>query len=253
VALAEFVSDAPSTGSNDGAVDPRAIDPFIEVDTTSSVMLRAPELVPQVGGDDDLRGGDGDDVMYGGGGDDILSGGADDDTLSGDEGADRLYGGAGDDILDGGVGDDKLEGGVGNDRMSGGDGKDYINAGTGDDFILGGSGADKIVGGTGSDTIEGGSGDDHMWGGNWWKDGDADTFIVSSGSGKDMIHDFETEHDAIDLSSYGIEFSDLSSLVTDKGWATEIDLSGLKGGQDGDKLILKSVDANDLDEDNFIL
>ena len=68
-----------------------------------------------------------------------------------------------------------------------------------------------------------------------------------------MIHDFETDHDQIDLSSYGLDYEDLQSAITDKGWAVEIDLSGFNGGQAGDKLLLKSVDADDLDENNFIL
>ena len=72
-------------------------------------------------------------------------------------------------------------------------------------------------------------------------------------TGSDMIHDFEVEHDQIDLSAYGIEYSDLQAAMTDKGWATEIDLSALTGGEVGDKLLLKSVDADDLDESNFIL
>jgi len=125
--------------------------------------------------------------------------------------------------------------------------------GDGDDVIYGGAGSDKLVGGDGSDTIEGGAGDDHMWGGNWWKDGSTDTFVVSAGGGKDMIHDFETGHDQIDLSSYGLEFSDLQNLMTNQGWATEIDLSGLEGGQEGDTILIKSIDPDDLDESNFVL
>ena len=120
-------------------------------------------------------------------------------------------------------------------------------------MIDGGAGADKLVGGHGSDTIQGGAGDDHMWGGNWWKDNSADTFVAAAGGGKDIIHDFETEHDQIDLSSYGLEYSDLQAAIKDKGWATEIDLSKLTDGQQGDKLLLKSVDSDDLDESNFIL
>ncbi len=252
-AYSEFMSISQATGSNDGAVDPRSANAFAEVDTEAPFLLRNPEVIPQSGGNDDLRGGDGNDILYGGGGGDTLYGGNNDDQLSGDRGADQLYGGTGDDILSGGAGDDKLTAGTGDDNLSGDDGKDYLNAGSGDDIIDGGDGNDKIVGGAGSDTIEGGAGDDHMWGGNWWKDGASDTFIVSAGSGKDMIHDFETHNDQIDLSSYGLEFSDLKNLITDKGWATEIDLSGLDGASSNDKVILKSVGPDDLDESNFIL
>jgi hypothetical protein len=94
---------------------------------------------------------------------------------------------------------------------------------------------------------------DHMWGGNCSGDGASDTFVVSAGGGKDMIHDFEAGTDQIDLSSYGPTYTDLQGLMTDKGWATEIDLSGLEGARSGDKLIIKSVDPDDLDEESFII
>lgn len=252
-AYSEFMAEAQSTGSNDGAVDPRSADAFAEVDSEAPFLIRNPEVVSTEGGNDDLRGGDGNDLMFGGTGDDTLSGGDGNDTLSGDEGADKIYGGAGDDVMSGGDGNDRMLGGDGNDDMSGGAGTDYINAGSGADTLSGGDGEDKLVGGSGSDTIEGGAGNDHLWGGNWWKDGASDTFVVSSGSGKDMIHDFEADKDVLDLSSYGVEFSDLQGAMVDKGWATEIDLSGLAGGQAGDKLIIKSVDPDDLDESNFLL
>ena len=204
-------------------------------------------------GNDKLRGGDGDDQLYGGAGKDELHGGAGNDMLEGGAGSDKLFGGAGDNKLSGGDGNDRLDGGSGNDKLDGGSGKDMLKGGAGDDHLSGGDGDDKLIGGSGSDTIEGGAGNDHLWGGNWSGDKSTDTFVVSTGGGKDMVHDFETDHDVIDLSSYGLEFSDLAGLMQDKGWATEIDLSGLKGAESGDKLILKSVDAEDLDESNFIL
>lgn len=252
-AYSEFMSTSQTTGSNDGTVDPRSADAFAEVDAQSPVLIRKPELTKVEGGNDDLRGGDGNDTMFGGEGGDTLHGGTGDDTLSGDGGDDRINAGSGNDTADGGEGNDKIQGQSGNDDLSGGAGNDYVNGGTGNDRIDGGSGADKIVGGSGSDTIEGGAGNDNLWGGNWWKDQSSDTFIVSSGSGKDIIHDFEADHDVVDLSSYGLEFSDLQTVMADKGWATEIDLSALSGGQTGDKLLLKSVDVDDLDESNFIL
>ena len=253
-AYSEYMAESEKTGSNDGAVDPRSADAFNEGSTDSTVLLREIEVIQtNEGGNDDLRGGAGDDVIYGNAGDDALHGGEGNDMLSGDQGADNMAGGVGDDTMLGGTGDDKMRGEAGNDDMSGGEGKDYINAGSGDDNLSGGSGSDKLVGGTGSDTIEGGAGNDHIWGGNWWKDGSTDTFVVSSGTGKDMIHDFETGTDKLDLSSYGLEFSDLQAAMSDKGWATEIDLSQLSGGASGDKLILKNVDLEDLDESSFIL
>lgn len=252
-AYSEFMAEAQTTGSNDGAVDPRSSDAFAEVDAEAAVLIRNPEMVETGGGNDDLRGGDGNDTMFGNVGDDQMHGGTGDDSLSGDEGNDNMMGGTGSDTMMGGTGDDKLQGQDGDDVLSGGAGRDYLHAGTGDDQIDGGDGVDKIVGGHGSDTITGGAGNDHMWGGNWWKDNSSDTFVVSGNSGKDIIHDFETDHDQIDLSAYGLEFSDLKAVISDKGWATEIDLSQLSGGQAGDRLFLKSVKSDDLDEGNFIL
>ncbi|MBE1290918.1 MAG: calcium-binding protein [Rhodobacteraceae bacterium] len=252
-AYAEFMAAAQSTGSNDGAVDPRAPDPFAPVDPDGTVLIRDPAIISTEGGNDDLRGGDGNDTMFGGGGDDTLHGGNDDDQLSGDSGDDVLMGGLGDDTLSGGTGDDRLMLGDGNDVGSGDEGRDYIHGGAGNDALDGGAGADKLVGGAGSDTLSGGAGDDHLWGGNWWRDGDADTFVTQAGGGRDMIHDFEVDHDVIDLSSYGIEYADLVTHIQDQGWATVIDLSALTGGESGDRLILKSVDPSDLDETNFLL
>lgn len=68
-----------------------------------------------------------------------------------------------------------------------------------------------------------------------------------------MIHDFETDKDVVDLTAYGIEFSELAAHIQDKGWATVIDLSALTGGEVNDRLILKSVSPDDLDESNFLL
>jgi len=252
-AYSEFMSEAQSTGSNDGAVDPRSFDAFAEVDAEAAVLLRNPELIEVTGGNDDLRGGAGNDSMFGNMGDDTLHGGEGDDSLSGGQGQDNMMGGAGSDTLSGGEGDDKMQGQDGADVLHGGAGRDYAHGGSGNDQLDGDAGADKLVGGRGSDTITGGAGDDHMWGGNWWRDSASDQFVISSGSGKDIIHDFEAGTDQIDLSAYGLEFADLQAVMSDKGWATEIDLSALSGGQAGDKLLIKSVKSDDLDEDNFIL
>lgn len=326
-AYAELMSEAPPTGSNDGAVDPRAADAFSEVDASAEVLIRDIQMTPIEGGNDDLRGGAGEDSMWGGAGDDTVSGGADNDMLHGDAGADKLQGGDGDDQLwggtgndtliagsgedhldggsgndlllggsgtdnesfvggsgddrvfgkggddriDGGDGADKLYGESGNDTISGGDGADTVKGGSGDDTldggdandmvlggvgndtIQGGGGVDKLVGGSGSDVIEGGAGNDHIWGGNWWKDNASDTFVYSKGGGKDMIHDFEAGIDQIDLSSYGLEYADIEERISDLGYATEIDLTGIAGSGANDKILLKSVKADDLDESSFII
>ncbi|MEM6478558.1 MAG: DUF4114 domain-containing protein, partial [Pseudomonadota bacterium] len=322
---AELLADAQSTGSNDGAADPRAVDPFATKDTTSTVLIKSPELVSAEGGNDDIRGGEGEDTIHAGAGDDLVNAGDDNDDVHGDAGNDKLFGNAGDDTIDGGTGDDFIAGGAGDDKMvggagndtfkdtegdnviSGGAGNDKAYAGSGDDVIdggagndalygdagsdqitgglgndkigagdgddtadggagddtvsgnagndtlSGGGGSDKIIGGAGEDRIEGGAGTDHLWGGNWWHDGATDTFAYNHGGGKDIIHDFEVDHDQIDLSAYDLSYEDIQDRMIDRGWALEINLEGIDKSGGGDKILLKSIKADDLDSDNFIV
>ncbi len=251
-AYAEFMSEAPMTGSNDGAVDPRSSDAFSEVDADAAVLIQEPALTLVNSGNDDLRGGTGNDEIHGNGGDDEINGGDGDDVLFGDQGNDRVNGGKGNDTASGGTGDDKMLGGAGDDRMSGDDGTDYLHGGDGNDNLSGGKGTDKMVGGAGADTIEGGQGNDNLWGGNWTGDDAVDTFVFSSGTGKDYVHDFETDIDLIDLSQFGTGIDAVNGATKDLGWATVIDLQLLDGGKDGDKVVLLSVDANEITSDNFI-
>lgn len=251
-AYAEFMSEAPSTGSNDGAVDPRSSDAFTEIDADAAVLIQEPTLTLVDGGNDVLRGGAGNDEIHGNEGSDDLSGGTGDDFLFGDQGDDNISGGTGNDWAAGGSGDDKMRGEGGDDEMFGNDGNDYLSGGSGDDQLTGGSGVDKIVGGVGADVIDGGAGNDNLWGGNWSGDGTADTFIFESGTGKDYVHDFEAGFDLVDLSSFGTSFGAVQDATTDLGWATVIELRWLDGGQEGDRIVLKSVGADDLSYTDFI-
>ncbi|RED18029.1 calcium-binding protein [Pontivivens insulae] len=252
-AHAEFMAEAPATGSNDGTVDPRSADAFVEVDAEAAVLLRAPTLTPVAGGNDQLRGGTGEDVIHGNGGDDTLSGGADDDALYGDEGNDVIDAGTGDDFVWGGTGNDKMRGEAGNDALAGGAGDDYAHGGSGDDAVSGDAGADKLVGGTGADVINGGAGNDKLWGGNWSGDGEADTFVFEAGTGKDFVFDFEAGVDRIDLTAWNTDMAALGNVADDQGWATILDLASLDGGQAGDRVILMNVDFDALDSDSFML
>lgn len=252
VAYAEFMSEAPATGSNDGAVDPRSADAFAEIDADAAVLLRKPTLTLVEGGNDTLRGGTGDDEIHGNDGSDDISGGSGADSLYGDQGDDLISAGEDDDLLVGGVGNDKLRGEAGDDMIFGGAGNDFVDGGSGDDLLVGGAGTDKMVGGTGSDTIESGAGNDHLWGGNWSKDDTADTFVFASGSGKDFVHDFEAEHDVLDLTAFGTALEDVRATAQDQGWATILNLSALDDGAAGDTVILKGVSLSDLDADSFL-
>ena len=136
--------------------------------------------------------------------------------------------------------------------LRGGGGEDLVQGGFGNDVMDGGAGVDKVVGGAGSDIISGGGGRDHLWGGEWSGDGESDTFAYAKGGDTDTIHDFEAEHDRIDLSEYGLTFDDIQSRMIDRGWATEINLEGFDKSGAGDKLMLKNVKPEDLDDTNFI-
>lgn len=252
-AYAVFMSEAPATGSNDGAVDPRSSDAFSAVDASATVLIQSPTLTLVNGGDDDLRGGAGNDEMHGNAGNDEINGGSGDDILFGDQGNDNINGGTGNDWAAGGAGVDNLQGNDGNDVLIGNDGTDYLNGGNGNDRLVGGQGTDKLVGGAGADEINGGAGNDHLWGGNWSADGAADTFVFTAGTGKDYVHDFEEGTDLVDLSAFDVTYDEVMSVTSTSGGSAVIDLAGLGGGLAGDKIVLKSVDASDLGGSDFIL
>ena len=251
-AQAVLLAEAPPTGSNDGISDPRSISSFAETDGDASVLIRNVSLTGTQGDDDLITGGTGDDRVFGEGGADTIHGQEGDDTLDGGVGDDVIFGDEGDDVIHGGEGGDHLEGGAGADALAGNLGDDVLMAGEGGDSLQGGEGADKLVGGAGEDRLEGGAGDDHLWGGEWSADGASDTFVFSPGSGQDMVHDFETASDVIDLSAYGITWEELQSGIQDHGWAVSIEL-GQVGGEEGDRIFLTNISSEELTAENFEL
>lgn len=187
-----------------GASSVRYIDINV-LDRNESVDLSGTEAGDIVHGSvdaDTLAGGMGADRLIGGGGNDLLFAGAseDDDTdpsaneLWGGSGDDSATGAAGDDVIGGGAGDDALSGRGGDDTLYGGSGRDTLDGGTGDDLAYGGAGDDSITAGAGEDTLWGGSGDDTLSGG----DG-ADSFVFTRNHGDDVIADFDTLEDSLDL------------------------------------------------------
>lgn len=137
-----------------------------------------------------LTGGWGDDALTGNGGDDYLFGGFGNDSLSGNAGKDLLVGGAGDDTLYGGSGNDELDGGDGDDNLSASTGDDFVYAGDGNDLIAGAAGADRLLGEGGNDRINGGDDDDIISGGhgNDLLRGDAGDDSISGDDGNDIIY-----------------------------------------------------------------
>lgn len=233
------------------------------------------------GGDDDVSGGGGNDFVFGGFGDDVLSGNSGDDLLVGHAGNDRLYGGSGADELDGGDGDDTLSGSTGDDYAYGGAGNDLIAGGDGNDWLLGELGNDRINGGLGDDSLSGGEGDDVLRGedgadtiagdaGNDWIYGGAGKDQLSGGSGadrfvfaandskaggsfRDVISDFQTGVDKLDLSA--LHITDYASQISFKaigsGLIVYADTNG--NGFDYSDFAVQMTGVASLQQSDFIL
>ena len=201
-----------SGGGND-IIDAGAGNDYVEAGTGDDVVKAG-------AGDDTVYGGDGKDIILGEAGKDWLYGDAGEDLVDGGEGNDWLFGGAGNDTLLGGAGNDQAWGGGGDDTLAGEDGNDALRGDAGDDSLDGGKGHDWLSGGTGNDVLLGGSGADWLRGdeGNdilYGGDGnvadntrDVFEFLFSesrslaaavNGVGNDVIGDFETGKDAIDI------------------------------------------------------
>lgn len=153
----------------------------------------------------------------------------DDDILfKGAAGKDVFTGYANDDTLKGFKGADKLSGGKGDDTLLGGGGKDLLRGGEGDDALNGGKGNDKIFGGAGSDT-----------------------FVFAGEFGRDVIRDFETGVDQLDLSALMDEAGSLQDFKDASREANGNVIYDL--GDDGQNVIvLKGVSLDDLSASDFI-
>ncbi len=194
-----------------------------------------PDRIYGYGGADTLYGNGGDDVMYGGAGDDVLAGGDGDDTLYGGSGDDRMWGNAGSDVMYGGDGDDVMYGGFSDDddKLYGGAGNDELRGEGGNNYLDGGDGNDVLWSGWGDDVLKGGAGDD--------------TFVYYDGLvGNDVILDFETSGDTIELNYLGVSsFAELQGCFEQKGDDLVIDFG------DGNSITLKGINQDDLTADDF--
>ncbi|NEO77733.1 endonuclease/exonuclease/phosphatase family protein [Moorena sp. SIO4G3] len=191
-------------------------------------------------GNDNLNGGAGTDSLEGNNGNDTLFGGFSNDTLLGGNGNDSLDGGAGTDSLEGNNGDDTLFGGFGNDTLLGGNDNDSLDGGAGTDSLEGNNGDDTLIGGFGNDTLIGGSGEDLLTGGLG-----NDIFVYEGVMvGTDIITDFNTNRDLIDLSQIISSFEELDITQNSVGAVISINGQSLA--------ILEDVIADQLSADNFI-
>ncbi len=147
-----------------------------------------------------VSGTDSNDVLVAGDGKDMLEGG---------DGNDTLLAGAGNDMVDAGAGNDRVVAGDGNDIVEGSAGNDVLMGGAGNDVLHGGAGNDQLNGGSGDDTLIGGAGNDVLTGGSG-----ADTFVFASGSGRDVVTDFQAGADGKDIVQLSKEvFADYQALI----------------------------------------
>ncbi|NEO91873.1 MAG: endonuclease [Moorea sp. SIO3G5] len=164
-------------------------------------------------------------------GNDELDGTGGDDTIKGLVGSDILFGNGGNDTLLGGFGNDILLGGNDNDSLNGGVGKDSLEGSNGDDTLFGGVGNDTLSGGSGGDLLTGGLG--------------KDTFVYEGVMvGTDIITDFNTNRDLIDLSQIISSFEELEITQNNVGAVISIDGQSLA--------ILEGVIPGQLSADSFI-
>ena len=138
---------------------------------------------------------------------------------------------------------------AGDNFYQGNDAPEYIISNSGDDVINAGGGNDVIEAGTGDDIINGGTGNDRLTGG----DG-ADSFVFDSSSGDDIITDFTTGTDSIDMSAlsdllvlsssvFEGDFKDL--FMTENNGDTTITFS------ENNTLTLQGVSKDDLSYSDF--
>lgn len=168
-------------------------------------------------GNDRIDGSTGNDRLSGEGGDDVLAGLAGDDLLDGGSGSDTAdySGNWGNFTIDlnletaqdtGATGSDTLVsienviGGRGANKLYGNDAANLLDGGAGTDLLYAGGGDDILIGGLGKDVMKGGSGSDRFV-----FQTAADSAV---GSGRDVIHDFTSGADSIDLSAI-----DANSLI----------------------------------------
>jgi serralysin len=132
-----------------------------------------------------LAGNGGNDVAVGGFGNDSLVGGFGADTLLGNQDNDVILGNQDNDIVVGGQGADVVVGGQGVDFVFGNEANDFVFGNESNDTIIAGQGADTVFAGQGDDSILGSEGNDSMFGNEG-----ADRFAFATGSGADIIGDF---------------------------------------------------------------
>lgn len=122
----------------------------------------------------------------------------------------------------------------------------FVYGTTGDQTLTGTSGNDFLFSGTGNDVIIGGAGNDWIDFGSLHTS--TDTLTFSAGDGHDTVTNFNTAHDVIDISSFGLgSFANVASLITEVGVNAVINFAT------GEVITLTNVDHNNLHSSNFLV
>jgi len=141
--------------------------------------------------------------------------------------------------LEGSNGQDTLLGTIGDDELNGANGDDFIFANLGDDELFGGNGDDVLDGSFGNDTLSGGNGNDRLTTGTG-----EDVIVVGRGNGEDVVTDFDTDFDAIQLQG-GVLLKQTSVADHDGNGTDDLILSFQNGG--GTLILLGVSDASAVD------
>lgn len=232
-------------------------------------------------GADRIFGEDGDDELNGGtnSGSDLIVGGAGNDIIRANmnAGNDDLYGGSGDDtyyietytyfsgpgfntrndLID--LVFEDADGGTDTVYYSTNFGSVYYMTANVENLFLVGSAQDavgnatanRMTGNTGTNLLLGGGGNDVLNGKGsndvLFGQAGADTFVFERGTGGDVIGDFVTGTDKIDLSVWGFDYQDVVNSMHQNGADTAIDLGN------GDFIVVKGVAASSFSVGDFIL
>ena len=132
---------------------------------------------------------------------------------------------------------------VGDVRLGAGD-DSFIQTATGDVVVTGGLGNDEITGGSGNDILNGGDDDDILTGGLG-----TDTFIFEEHAGIDVVTDFSTTDDLLNVSAI---FENVSDVLGAGGAATQVGTSTLIDFGSDNAALLLNVSVSDLTSDNFV-
>ncbi len=175
------------------------------------------------------------------GGNDTVIGSTDSELIFGNEGQDSISADSGNDTLFGGKDNDQLDGGNDNDSILGHLSDDLLRGGDGNDTLLGGKGNDQLFGDAGNDFLSGDRDIDTLTGGQG-----SDTFALSTGSGLDIITDFENTIDYIQVPA-DVSISDI--LIQAAGANTLIILQST-----GEQLVqLNNIQASNITIANLLL